>query len=72
MSNDIFKNASFDFKCPSCNNNINVKVSSIGTMITCPHCNQAIELQDDGFSSSANEADKLVDKFGKDLKNMFK
>ncbi len=72
MNSDLFKNSSFSFKCPKCGTNINVKVKSVGSMITCPFCNQNIELQDDGFSNGINEANKLVDKFNQDLKNMFK
>ena len=72
MSSNFLKDASFDFKCPCCNGNIKVKVSSIGSIINCPYCNQSIELQDDSFTSGLNDANRMLDKFGKDLKNMFK
>lgn len=72
MSNNYFKNADIDFKCPNCNRNITIKVSKIGSTITCPHCNQSIQLEDDGFSNGLKDANKMLDKFGQDLNNMFK
>ena len=72
MNNDILNNSSFNFKCPNCSTNISVKVKSVGSIITCPYCNKSIELQDDGFSKGINEANQILDKFGQDLKNMFK
>lgn len=65
---DFFKDATFDFKCPNCQSNIPVKVSSVGSTINCPHCNQAITLQDKGFSSGIQNANKSLDKFLKGLK----
>lgn len=70
--NNYFKNSSFDFECPKCHGNIRVKVARIGSSINCPHCNQGITLEDDGFSNGLNEANQLLDKFGKDLNNLFK
>lgn len=67
MLNNFFKNATFDFTCPSCQGNIQVSVSSIGSTINCPYCRQTITFKDNGFSSGIQDANKSLNKFLKDL-----
>lgn len=71
MSN-YFNNTSFNINCPKCNGQITVKTEQIGTHINCQYCGSQIELEDDGFSDELNSANQSIDKFMKDLKNMFK
>lgn len=66
--NNIFKNATFDFACPSCNNKFKVSVNSIGNTINCPHCRQIITFKDNGFNKSLDDANRQLN----NLTNKFK
>lgn len=59
MSN-LVDDISFDFKCPTCNQNIQIKTSNIGNNINCPNCNQLIELQDDGLLKSIDDVNESL------------
>ena len=69
---DYFKNAKFDLECPKCKHKLSTSFQSVGGSITCPFCSQAITLQDSGFSNGVNQANKTLNQFTKDLKNIFK
>lgn len=68
---DFFKDATFDFTCPTCNKSFDVSVSSIGKSINCPFCNQGITFEDDGFTNGLNDANTKLNKFTNDLKDKF-
>lgn len=70
MSN-YFKNATFNFTCPTCSNSFEVSISSIGKSINCPHCNQGITFEDDGFNNGLQDANAKINNFTNNLKDKF-
>ena len=68
---NFFKDAYFDFACPTCNQSFNVSVNSIGKNINCPFCNQKITFEDDSFTNGLNDANYKLNNFTNNLKDIF-
>ena len=60
----------FDIECPTCQKSIRIKTSDIGANISCPHCNNLIELHDDSSSNSIEEVNNELNNLFNNL-NLF-
>lgn len=67
---NILKNASFDFACPTCKHSLKISLDSVGTNIHCPFCNQGINLKDEGFSDGLAQINHSINDLKKVLKKI--
>lgn len=65
---DLFKNSSFNFKCPKCDGTFTVLAKQVGTHINCNHCGQPIFLEDSGFSQGLQDVNKKINDIFKKFK----
>lgn len=72
MPKSFINDFDMDFQCPSCNKKLKISSKDVGSTITCKFCHQEITLKDNGFSDGVKQVNKELDKFTKDLKNLFK
>lgn len=57
-----------DIECPNCEKPFTISTGQIGSSVKCPHCQEQIDLVDDGFSDKMKSAEKQIDDMLKNLK----
>lgn len=68
--NDLMSNQTITIDCPNCNQSLDISIDKIGSSIICDNCNYHIDLIDNGFSTSIDEANKLLDELEANLDNL--
>ena len=62
-----FENLTIDINCPNCNSKLEITTSSIGKSIVCSHCQQTIDLKDDGLLDGLDKANQAIDELFNNL-----
>ncbi len=66
MSDKLFDN--IDIECPNCNKELSISINSVGSSIICPHCQQTIELKDNGITDALDKAESEINDFLDNIK----
>lgn len=74
MSKTIFDSEQIDFPCPKCDQKMPTKIADLrkNPQLTCPSCGQSFTVDASEFNKGAEDAQKSIDAFERQLKNAFK